>query len=191
MLGRQTGTNLVFKTEEKRRLTDFSAPTAPQGVFLNGSPVTGITDFPEVGQFSFPVGNAPGINDTLEATYYTQWFIDSELDGFITEGVEWIQQGSVDTMVDGLKPAVLNYAVAQAYEKLALLWAENTSVTFRLEDQPDPKQRTPAQEYTSLAKYYRKVAVDSRNDYYTRQGKSFAPTSAVIVGRVVNPVPRR
>lgn len=190
VLGTVTGANLVFKTQEKRRLTDFSTATAPEGVYVDGVFITGITDDADIGEFAFPAGQAPQTNQTLEATYYLQWFIDSELDAFMQDAIDWLAAGTIDTLPDGLKPGALNFGVSRAYEKLALLWAETLSMTFRLEDQPDPKQRTPAQEYTSLAKHFHKLATDDRNAYYTRQGKSFAPAFATIRGCVPDPVPK-
>jgi len=54
VIGIVNGTNKVFKTFERRRITDFTDGTLSQqlGVFVDGVKQTVVTDSPVIGEFS-------------------------------------------------------------------------------------------------------------------------------------------
>lgn len=189
LLGDVNGTNKVFKTFERRRFTNFSTAAAPLGIYVNGTIATVTSDSPAIGEVTLTT--APAVNADVSATYYAKWFDDAELDKFLSNAMDFLQGGSVTSVNDGLKPAALAFAAADAYQKLANWWAETLSSGYRLEDAPNNATRTPAEIYLGMATRFRKEATDLRNAFYTRNGKPLQPLFATIQGRIKNPVPQR
>jgi hypothetical protein len=189
------GTNLIFKTFEFRRVTNLKTQVGPSlGVFVDGvrlSEVTGITsDDPAVGEVILTA--APLDGSVVEATYYSQWFLDAELDAFLRSATEWLQLGSDPTNIPGgLQPAAKYYAAQEAYHKLCSRWAEMQSETFRFEDSPSGETKTPVDYYRALANDARIKSEKLRNDYYSRSGQQLAPLFASIPGAVPRVQPKR
>lgn len=189
-VGEVNGNNTRFKTFEFRRITDFTDAELPNGVFIGGEAVAVSEDFPEVGEFV--LNEAPTDGQVVEATYYIQWFIDSELNKFLVQGNEWLGFGDDYSNIDkGLRPCLLFYAAKQACEKLSLRWAEYLSETYMFQDAPKADQRTPVQDYMALAKQYQKQAEDAQKNYYTRQGQNLQPLFATLSGNVSDVPPKR
>lgn len=191
VLNTQDGTNTTFKTFEWRRLTDFTGTDNPAGtgVFVNGSIVTVIADNPSMGEFSLAL--APSNTDTLEASYYSQWFLDNDLQLFINEAVQWLTTGTADATPEGLKPAALAFACSKAYKALALKTARNYSEQYRMEDSPNPNRNSPMQAYMDLAKSFGDDATALRDQFYRRAGQALQPLTAVVQGQYIDIVPRR
>ena len=96
ILDKQDGVNQTFTTFETRRITDFTlATTGFEGVFVNGSRATVTADDLIAGQFTLAV--APADTDTVEASYYLQWFLDSELDTFLKSAAPRLSPKPVTT----------------------------------------------------------------------------------------------
>lgn len=189
-IGYVTGANTTFKTFEFRRINDFTTSVAPVGVYVDGVLVPVSADFSDIGEFT--LATAPAEGSVVEATYYIQWFIDSELTKFLEQASEWLGQGvNYDNTPEGLRPCLLFYAAKQACEKLSLRWAEYLSDTYMMQDAPNADKKTPVQEYMALAKMYKQQAEDAQKNYYTRQGQNLQPLFASIPGRVRDPQPKR
>lgn len=188
MLNPINGTNTRFKTFEFRRLTNFKTEASLiLGVFKNSlrlSEVTDISaDFPEVGEVA--LATAPVDGDVLEASYYAQWFTDTELTGFLRSAAEWLQVGTdANSVPPGLQPAGKYYAAQEAYHKMASRWAELQSETFRLEDAPAGETKTPVEYYRMLALDAQKKSTQLRDDFYSRSGQQLAPLFGVVAGNV-------
>lgn len=193
VFGILNGTNKLFKTFEFRRVTNFTTATTPLGVYKNDVLLltTDIaSDDPATGYFTLVA--APVDGDRLECAYNIQWFLDTELQDFLRIAMNWaLGIDDYSTTVEGLRQAVLNYASAEAYQKLALRWIGNLSETYRMEDAPDPKKRDLVQQYMDAAESLRKEAVTLRDDYYTRKGQSKAPLFRTLSGNVPDVAPRR
>ena len=189
-VGQVDGTNTTFKTFEIRRVNDFTTATAPIGVYVNGVHSAVTADFTEVGEFVLSA--APADGSVVEATYYVQWFIDSELDGFVTQASEWLGLGSSYVNIpDGLRPAAKFYACKQACEFMALRWAEQLSDTYLFQDAPRTDQRSPVDDFRKLAETYYKQAQDARKGFYSRQDQNEAPLFSSISGAVFDVTPKR
>lgn len=189
VFGTINGTNLVFKTLEFRRVTDFTTATAPEGVYVDGLTVAVASDDLASGEFT--LATAPLDGSVVEATYYMQWFTDAELLGFLTDAAYWLLIDQPTNIPAGLRPAALHYGAQEAYQKMALRWAENLSETYRLEDAPGENAFEIVDKYRQAAMDMHKKSVDLRDGYYTRSGKNLSPNFASIAGRVVDPVPKR
>ena len=192
VFGNADSSNLVFKTFEFRRITDFSTGSSGGfGVYVNGVLQTVTADATELGEFTLTV--APNNTAKIEATYYIQWFLDSELQHFLGAGNAWL--GGLETdyasVTDGLRPAVLDYAAHLAYQKLSLKYAEHMSESFRLEDSMDPKKTEVVTAYQAASKTFLESAVEKRKSYYSRQDQWEAPLFGTSVGNVPAIVPRR
>ena len=194
ILGKVDSVNTVFKTLEKRRLTNLKTETdATLGVFINGvrlSQVTGIvSDNPTVGEVNLTAAPAPG--DFVESTYYIQWFLDSELTTFMTQAAQWLGFGAMDQIPPGLQPSAMYYGAQESYHKLALRWAETISDEFKLSDAPDREVQTPMDMYRSLANDAKKKSVELRDQFYSGKGEEKKGLSVSLLGGVRRVVPNR
>lgn len=183
--GEVNGTNARFKTFEFRRITNF---TLTQGVYVDGvlQPTVNISsDSPDTGEFIFVSGSIPVDGDIVEASYYTQWFIDSELTSFLGYAAQWLLSTTDFTTVpDGLQPCALHYASSEAYKKMAQKWRILQSDMFKVEDAPEEQASGRVDSFIKMAEFYREEALKLRNEFYKRQGRSLQPLFGSISGRV-------
>jgi hypothetical protein len=193
VFGGQNGTNVTFKTFEFRRTTDFSssALASPFGVSINGTllPSTAvIADDLATGFYTLASAYAPSTTAIMTTTYYYQWFLDSELVSFLRLASNWLGQGDDYTITpDGLKTALLKYAMHEAYSKVALKYSIDLSATYRLEDQKDSKATDFVKVYKGFAETELKEAKQYRDDYYTRKGQALAPLFRSVRGNIKTP----
>jgi hypothetical protein len=196
VFGDINGTNVNFKTFEFRRQTNFaSAGSAipPLGVYLNGTILaTSAVASDDVTSGEFVLNAAPTDGQVLEATYYYQWFLVTELQAMLVNASRWLQNGEdYTTIPDGLNQGALYFAGKLAMEKMALKYSTRASNTFLLEDQPKKDALSVAETYSKQAADFMKSAVDFRDDYYTRSGQSLAAFSTSSFGMVSGVTPRR
>lgn len=190
VVGNFNGINQTFKTFEFRRITDFSASgtASPLGVSINGvlqAPSAFSIDDPSTGFYTLAAASAVTDADQMRATYYIQWFLDAELNGFLVRAANWLGMDDDYSLVpSGLKTAALKYASHEAYQKLALKYAENIAETYRFQDTKDEKRFTIVEAYQKAARENLKEAETYRDDFYTRKGRAKAPIWRSVVGRV-------
>lgn len=192
ILGQADGTNKVFKTFEMRRISTLvSASGAPLGVFVNDVLATVDSEDLESGEFT--IHTAPVDGDSIRASYYVQWFDDSEIQQFLVTATEWITGVDDYTQIpQGLWPAAKTYSGAQAYQKLVLRFAQNIAETYQLFDAPDQKRFDPIKTYSEIADKMFKLAFELRDDVYkNRKGQALAPIARTIRGRVRDVAPNR
>ena len=190
VIGTPNGSIVSFKTLERRRVTDFTTSVAPFGVYVNDALVSVSADSTQTGEITLAA--APVDGDDVTASYYYQWFIDSELDQFLKNASQWLGLTSTYINVpDGLVPSALHYAGQEAYHRLANWWQTRLSETYRLEDVPSNKDDSSIKNWLELAKTFEEKALRLRNDYYTRQGQNLQPLFGSIRGSVRDLVPKR
>lgn len=201
VFGELNGTNTRFKTLEFRRINNFAetdnlAPTytaPPLGVWKNGVLLVTAdiaSDNPETGDFI--LASAPADGDTLEASYYAQWFNDDEIAQFLRLSCNWLALGDDFSQISqGLRPAALKYAAAEAYQKLASRWSQMLSEQYLRQDAQEKGRFAIVDAWMKAAETNRKEAYKSRDDFYSRSGQSNIPYASSIQGRVPNPVPQR
>lgn len=184
VFGELNGSNTRFKTFDPRRVTVF---TQTPSVFLNGNLLSTsavVDDNAYTGEFILQ--DAPNDGDILEASYYSQWFLDAELDDFLSQAGLWTL-GSFDFSLipNGLIPACKKYAAAEAYLKLAIRWREHTSSFFKVEDAPNPDANAKTDSFIKMSEMFRKEALDARTEYYkTRQGQALQPLFGTVSGTI-------
>lgn len=189
VFGTANGSNVTFKTFEIRRVTGFIGASAPLGVYVNGTLATVTVDDLVSGEFQ--LASAPQNTDLIEATYYSQWFLDNDLLSFLNYAVLWTQVASTtDSVPVGLQPAVLKYAAADAYQDLCSKWAMNYSQQYKVEDAPNPNNRTPMDAWSKLAVSYREEAVSLRDQYYRRSGQALQPLFRSLAGAITDVMPK-
>ena len=189
-IGNKDGINVYFKTFEFRRVTNLQTSTYPFGVFVNDAQVVVDGDHMESGEFKLHV--APHEGDRVEASYYSQWFTDNELDLFLRMACSSLGLGdSYSGIEQGLRPAALKYASADAYQELSLRFAKMISERYRAEDLPKEQLRTTIDSYAKLSAQIRKDAIQLRDDFYKRQGRAYAPAFGTISGNVKEVKPNR
>lgn len=184
VFGEINGSNLRFKTFDFRRVTLF---TQTAGLFLNGN-LLGTSAVSDDSLFNgeFILVTAPVDGDLLEASYYTQWFLDAELDDFLQQASLWTL-GTFDytQIPNGLIPACKKYASAEAYLKMAMRWREYISSFFKVEDAPRPDANAKTESFVKMSEMFRKEALDARTEFYkTRQGQAFQPSFGSVLGSV-------
>lgn len=193
LIGMQDGTNLTFKTFEFRRITDFTDPSPPLalGIFVQNAKVTVSSDDLATGEFVLAA--APGNTDTLQGTYYIQWFIDAEIQDFLISAAEFIGFADDWTQIpEALRPAAKEYAAASAYQKLIATMSVNLDEVYQLYDAPDEKRFDPIAVYQKISTAKFKLAFQLRDDVYkNRQGRALAPISGSIRGHVNAITPKR
>jgi len=191
--GQINGTNTRFKTLEFRRVTDFTVDAPPLGIWLNGALIPASS----VASDNLPTGDfilntAPADGDILEASYYSQWFNDAEIELFLKTACQWLALGENYVNIPaGLQPAALSYAAAEGYEKLSVRWAQMLSEQYLLQDAIEKERFALVETWARMAKQLKADAYKSRDDYYSRSGQSNLPFAGSISGRVSDPVPRR
>lgn len=188
--GQKDGSNTKFKTFDFRRITDLTSADTPLGVYVNGELVSASDDSKNTGDFI--LGSAPDNTDTVETSYYAQWFLDSEIVFFLQQASNWLGLGPDYTNCpSGLQPSLLQQAMGDAYGKLALKFAEHFSRMYRKEDSPQNELFKVVDSYKSASNASYKMGQQFRNDFYTRQGQDLAPNFGVASGAVRDPQPRR
>lgn len=174
-IGLVNGTNKQFITFDYRRVTDFSVTNPfPLGVYVDGQPVSVALDDPSSGVFELLV--APTLNKKVEATYYSQWFLDSNLDQYLNDAALFCRASDVNLIAPPLRHAALKYAASEAYQFLSLFWARQTSESFKLNDAMEKDRFALVKSYADMAKTFRSEATTIRDDFYERSGTQKSPS---------------
>lgn len=194
VFGDINGVNTIFKTFEFRRITDFTTATGFLGVYKNGVKIAALdisSDDIETGYFVLTT--PPVTGDVIEATYYSQYFLDTELQSFLRLGSNFLALGDDYTLVPGgLQTACLTYASAEAYQKLALRFADTFGDTYKMQDLPDGEREKIIIQFKKSSEEARQEAMKLRNDFYeNRQGQALAPLWGSNLGRVLDVPPNR
>lgn len=194
VFGDINGVNTIFKTFEFRRITDFTTATGFLGVYKNGVKLAAIdisSDDLETGYFV--LATPPVTGDVIEATYYSQYFLDTELVSFLRLGSNFLALGDDYTQIPGgLQTACLTYASAEAYQKLALRFADTFADTYKMQDLPDGEREKIIIQFKKSSEEARQEAMKLRNDFYeNRQGQALAPLWGSNLGNVLDVPPNR
>jgi hypothetical protein len=191
VVGLIDGNNVNFKTFNVRRITALvGGDGSPLGAFVNGEVVSVISE--ELLSGIFVLKEAPSEGDTVTATYYYEWFLDTQLDTFLKTASRWALSDEDYTHTpNGLIDAVLYKACAKAYRELAVRFAKLYSEQYRMEDLPKEDLKKTQEQYSRLADMHEKQARSEMDFYYTRQGKNKQPLFSSINGNVKNVGPNR
>lgn len=191
VFGKKDGTNVSFKTFERRRITDLSTAIAPLGVYVDGALVTVSVDFQETGDFTLAVAPTSA-KVSVEASYYYQWFNDTEIDLFLKNAAQWITSGSDPLLIaDGLQPAAIHYAAQEAYSRLISWFTVRISETYKLENAPTTVPDAILESFIAQEKILKEKSEALRAQYYTRQDQNLAPRFKSLRGAVRDYVPKR
>ena len=196
VFGDINGSNTIFKTFEYRRVTDFTSATGFLGVYKNGTRLNNssiVLDDTSTGYFQLAASAAPSGSDVIESTYYSQYFTDAELTGFLRLASNFLALGDDYTQIPGgLQSGALNYAAAEGYQKLAMRFADKMSDVYRLNDLPDEDREKIIIQFKKSSEDARTEAIKLRDDYYlNRQGQALAPLYGFATGCVFDVPPNR
>jgi hypothetical protein len=186
--GTKNGNNLIFQTFDSRRVTDFTTATAPFGVYVNDELVKVTSDQPEFG--SLALESAPDNPDTVEASYYFQWFNDTQLAQFIKNAMQFYN-GTTDVTQapDVATTCIRSFALAEGYKELSVRWARDNAQKYRMEDAPDNKYG--GNPYIPLHNLCLKEAQAARKYIYTRQDQNEEALFASIHDGLPDVAPNR
>jgi hypothetical protein len=196
VMGQVDGSNTTFKTFEARRITALVGAAAPLGVYVaapSGSPALAAVTSEDLESGEFYLTAAPAAGSSVHATYYIQWFDDTEIVQFLVSASEWITGIDDYTSIPNNQwPSAKTYAGAVAFQKLSLKFASNLAETYQLYDAPDEKRFDPIKTYAQKSTDLFKLAFELRDDTYkNRQGQALAPLFGTIRGRVKDVAPNR
>jgi hypothetical protein len=156
-------TNFKYRTFEYRRVTDFTTASEPLCVWLSGVPLANTlvsADSPATGDFTLKNTVVIVDGDIIEASYYVQWFLDTELAEFTGRAASWLGLGVSPTVIEeGLRPCALKFSAGEAYQKLAIKMSESYSEMFKLEDSPKKENKSFVETYLSMAKAFKAEAL--------------------------------
>ena len=190
LIGIVNGINKSFKTFEFRLVTDLSTAVDPLGIYVNGVHVAVTSADKEFGDSILTA--APVEGDTVEGSYYYQWFKDSELDSFLLDATRWLGLGEDPLKIPaGLRPAALHYSAQSAYHKLAARFAEQLSDAYRFQDVPNKENGEFINQFKGLSKDFKEKATELRDNYYQGYGAAKKPYSVSIGGNVQSVIPKR
>lgn len=186
--GEINGVNSMFRSFEFRRITNFTTSSLPLGVYVNGSivPASGVaSDFVDTGEFILAAGYIPVDGDVVEASYYSQWFLDTELQNFLGVASTWLVSTTDYTVLPaGLWASALKYSAAEAYLKMAQRWRTFLSEMYRVEDEPKKPGTGPVHDFIEMSETFREEALKSRDEFYKRQGRSLQPLFGSVLGSI-------
>jgi len=194
VFGDVNGVNTIFKTFEFRRITDLTSATGFLGVYKNGVRLANAAiSSDDIVTGYFQLAAAPVSGDVIECTYYSQYFLDSELQSFLRLASNFLAAGDDYTqIIGGLQTAALTYASAEAYQKLALRFADTFADTYKMQDMPDGEREKIIIQFKKSSEDARAEAMKLRNDYYeNRQGQALAPLWGSSLGGVLDVPPNR
>ena len=196
VFGDINGSNTIFKTLEYRRITDFTSATGFLGVYVNGTRLNNssiILDDVATGYFQLAASACPSSTDVVECTYYSHYFLDDELSSFLRLACNFLALGDdFNQIPGGLQSAAINYAAAEAYQKLAIRFADKMADVYRLNDLPTEDREKIIIQFKKSSEESRTEAIKLRNDYYeNRQGQALAPLYGFSLGSVVDVPPNR
>lgn len=186
LIGNADGTNTKFYSYDKRLFTDQIE------VYVNNALVSN-WDLNDAVAGEFIFSQAPDANAEIRASYYWQWWTDSELKNFLNKGAEQLgvaQQTVTSSTPDtsylktpvGLKTPVLKFACHLAWESLiSYLIARKHSAEYLVEQDGNVDEG-----YSELIKSMQDQSKNALKDalaltdrYYKRQGRQFAPSFGI------------
>lgn len=195
VIGTIDGTNLIFKTFEYKRTTNFTTAVFPLGLFKDGvqlalNKIT--SDDVATGVFKIDSSVVPSGRSAITATYYFQVWVDAELDNYLQNASNWLGYGSTYTnLPDGLNASALDFSAREAYRAAAMKYTQQMSDVYKLEDADVDSMTKAIDTFRSLAKDFMETSKELRDDFYTRQGQSLSPLFNLSLGKVTDPTPRR
>lgn len=140
------------------------------------------------GKLTFSATSKP--QKSLLVFYKFQWFLDDDLDAFLTDAVRWLQWYATDitSVPDGLIPAVLHYAVHLANMRLFQRYSEMYDVT--VEGRTANKSTIP-QRYLDAAGRELEEAKAMRASWGTGSDRASKPFTTMVVRPYPGYTPRR
>lgn len=186
--GQVNGMNQAFITYDKRFIEDTFE------VFVNDLPAK----FQIVDSIAgtFTICPAPDVNSTVVASYYWQWWLDSELQTYLNKAAESMgiddtqhPDGGADDVAylaipQGLRGAALNLAASYAQAALVQYMMNRKHSGEFLLEQDGNDDAGFAQIINAMTKQkqdYYKTGIELRDDFYKRQGREFAPSVRIKV----------
>lgn len=198
VIGTVDNSNQIFKTFEYRRVTNFTTNAGnafPLGVFKDGAQIAQnmiLSDDIASGTFKLDPSVVPSGRSSITATYYYQWFLDSELDSYLQNASTWMGLGTnYINIPDGLNAAALDFAAREAYRAASMKYMIRAREVYQLEDAPDDSVGKQVDSFRSMAKDFMDSAAQLRKQYYARQDQAEAPLFNLATGNVSDPTPRR
>ena len=187
MLGEANGTNKEFKIFNTRVVVVVS-PATP--VFhVNGAVAPGTVSDPI--QSIVTLTTAPNNGDTVEATGYFQYLLNSDMEEFLKRASEQIIEGeNYSNIQEGLRAAAQHLAASCAFNNLATRFMENRSSQYQLSERGD-KGKDQVTSFIDLAKWHQKEGLAKRDEFYKRLGRRAEPAFGVAATNAPLYTPKR
>lgn len=170
--GNNDGSNKVFRLQIPNIVPETLFMTVNTSVRFQ----TGFSVDPDNGIITFDTAPASAANPFL-ADYCHYWFDDDEHLEFLNEGTRALGQTVPTGVVDGLLPALYQYAAYHYYTRRASMVAHRYPSSG---GQVGHSVDSVVKNFLMLATAAMKNAVTLRDDYYKRQGQREAPSSGTV-----------
>lgn len=200
VLGETDGVNRTYYTFDDRILASGNQSVAgsPLRVFWGPQEIaaSGILVTDQVrGEFQMMFVASGGVraNEKLTSSYHYQQHLDSELNMYLQQGLNFCSATTAAQVPAELQAAVLAFAGYNAHTKLAQRWQQRKSEQFMLQDAPMRQEAEDRVRYhQEEAQRLYAQAREMRQDYYdTRNSRAFAPAYGLL-SRIPNPyTPKR
>ncbi|MBL0233237.1 MAG: hypothetical protein IPQ08_06190 [Chitinophagaceae bacterium] len=185
LIGNIDGSNVRFISYDKRLYSDTLQ------VFV-GEESVGFTLVDDVGG-EIDLTEPPSGNVKVTASYYWQWWTDSELKNFLNKGAEMVGQ-SVTTTIDnaylnipsGLKTGSLLIAsslAARALISFIVLRKHSSEFLLEQDGNSDSNYDATLKTLQLLADMNWKNGIEQRDDFYKRQGRRNSPAFGIKIGQ--------
>jgi hypothetical protein len=135
----------------------------------------------------FLLATAPSASVEVHASFYYQWFTDTELDEFLTAGAGLLNYDGVTTVVIGLRGAVLDFACYYAAMRKAMEYADGP-VASAQGYQAD--QSRPSPNWRLLAKQFWDAASEKVKMFVENPASNAGPAMAFVSYRLGPDTPR-
>lgn len=177
MLGWQAKTTPIVATSVYVTIVGTGAQFRLQTGFTVSDATNGII------AFASAPNPGTGQGQGVYVDYNYQWFTDAKLTEFLNEAAAQTNSGTTDptTVVDGLKEAMLQYALSHSLMARAAMYAERYATSG---GEAGQSVEAVSKALKSLSDAAIKRADTLRDDFYKRQGRREAPAVATTNYRV-------
>jgi len=173
-VGLRNGANKVFRLA-------YVNPVAASMYLTYGSTIRSASGFSILDAPSgyIEMGAAPdsGATQPFFFDYFHQWFPDADYGSMIDEATEALGEVAGVATVEGLYPALVQYALSRFWIRRSSQYA---NVYATRGGPADARPESVTQQFLDLSREAEKRGQDLRDAYYKRFGKRAAPASGTI-----------
>lgn len=152
-----------------------------------GSDEASVSGSPDWAKGEFVLTTAPSASVEVHASFYYQWFTDTELDAFLLAGAGLLQYEGVPPVVIGLRGAVLDFACYYAAMRKAMETADGPVASAQ---GYEANQSRSSPNWRLLAKEFWDAAAAKVKMFVENPAANAGPAMRFVSYRLGNDTPR-